>query len=220
MRKIDITDSRQCFYESWIRESSQRVGSRNDFNGLLYSVKEYSEYYPEKRITDLIYYIEGGETIYVYHKIKDNIIAIVEFNKNLQNLSVRATAKKDEYKGKAPYISDLYLAALSIANNKSIKFTSDTLMTDEGFGVWNRLLSNGHEISVYDINNPGISIKTSHKTELQQYFGDSPNMANYRFILSENVQLWADSVLGSFLMRRTSELEGLTLDEKYKGKIC
>jgi len=206
-------DSRKEFFESWIQETPQRSPARNDFNVLLNSLLDFQKVLPAKHVRNNIYYIEGDQVVFFYALGNNEIAAILELEKRPETLTVLSVAKKDTYQFRAPWVSDLYIAAADTF--RSLKFTSDATLTDEGFNLWKRLLKT-HTILVYDITHPGLSlVKIENEEELKKYFGDAHNLKNYRYVLTESTK-WFSNVKETFTIRRTREVAGITLDEDYK----
>ena len=215
---IDINDGRQCFYESWVRESPARTfGSmswQEALDQLTTSMTNNSA--SIKNITPNIYCLIIPDAVYIYYKDNINIKAIVQLEPKPDSLNVIATNKDPAYKGQSPYITDLYIAALSVTGDKSIRLSSDNVMTDEGFGIWQRLFNQGHIISVYDSSNfRTLPIKITNLTDLKQYFNDGFKYKNYRFAISENLYN-SEKIFGQFMVRRTRELAGIVFDEDYE----
>jgi hypothetical protein len=199
-------DHRRDFYESWIKESPQRLYARNDFNTLLNNLTGYMDSYPSKEIATNLYILEGKQVAFVFYKINDEITTIVELYKEHQVIKVTNVAKKEEYKGKPPYMDKIYEIILSIANNKSLLFTSDSMITDNGLNIWKRLMQNGHTISIYNAEKPGQSlVKLTNIDDLNQYLSDNISKRNYRFVLSE-AKNWFGYVNEYFLTRRVMEI--------------
>lgn len=213
-------DYRLIFVESWLEEAPQRVSSRNDIDALRFSINEFQQYYSEKLIGNNIFSLEGVNGVFVYAKDNNIIVAAIELQKTPQNLEVVSTAKDPEYFKKPPYITDLYKSALSIANNNSLKMTSDKVMTDDGLEIWRKLLDQGLTVSIYNTDNPGTSHKKiNNYNELSKYFGNDVEYQKYRFTLSESTEHWFKSVREIFLTRRLLELANITLDKKLTFNI-
>jgi len=213
-------DTRGLFFNSWMVEQAQKSLPRNDLNVIVNDLNEFKNYYTEVQLDSDIYYLETNTRLFVYCKINDDIVAVIAFEKTPQNFSVTSTAKNIAYKGKPPYMSELYMAALTLAKPRSLLIYGDKTLTGDGFAVWSRLLSSGHTISVYNHSLPGQSLtKLNTIDDLKKYWGDDNQYRNYSFVLSENHQHWMDSVYEPFTVRRMRELANITLDEDYVVKV-
>ncbi len=197
---------RRDFYESWIVESPQRIYARNDFITLLDNLTAFMEVYQSQLISSNLYFLEGKDLCYVYYKTNDNITAIVELKKTPLNLTVVNVAKESTYQNFLPYMSDIYKEILTIANNKSLRFTSDDMITDKGLNIWKKLMNDGYTVSVYEPTSPGRTLtKISTVDDLEKYLGDN-TYKKYRFVLSENYENWFGYVVERFMTRRVMEL--------------
>jgi hypothetical protein len=212
-----MTDSRKIFYESWIKEAPQRTQPRNDLSAIANTINEFSEFYQEEQLSNGLFKLVTADKLFIYGKSNNAIVIAVEFEIMGQNLSVVASAKSPEISKQAPYMSDVYLTALSVAKSKSVRFESDKTLTDAGFSVWARLLTAGHPISVYDTTSPGQSLITINTVnDLKKFWSNEPDFRRYKFVLSEDKRHWLDTVYGPFSTRRLRELADITLDEDYK----
>jgi hypothetical protein len=213
IKLVDIEDDvqkhnhRRNFYESWIVESPQRIYPRNDFNAILNNLTGYMDTYPSKEIAINLYILEGSRIVFVFYRLNNEIIAIVELEKKSESIKVTNVAKKEEYKWKPPYMDKIYEIILSIANNKSLTFMSDDMLTDGGLSIWKQLIQNGHTVSVYNVEKSGQSMTVlTNISQLQQYIDDTMQSRKYRFVLSENYEKWFGYVYEVFSRRRVMEL--------------
>lgn len=207
---IEDIDGRQSFFESWIQEMPQHKANRNDITALRYNISDLIKYIPERSLGNDIFSIVGQTSVFVYYKKRDAILAAIELTQRPENLTVISVGKDIDYEKNPPFVTDLYAAALNIAQGKSLKLTSDNMMTSDGLEVWRRLLDQGYAISVFDQTNPGTShVKIDDYSQLTQYFGTDPKYANYRYTLSESVTHWVHTVREVFLTRRLRELAGI-----------
>lgn len=237
--KIDINDGRQCFYESWIRETPEADSPRNDYQQVAGDLQEFLTRNKEKPLTQDIYYAESSSLMYVFskHQISPDADIIVCLEKTPQNLSVLSTASRPN-KITPPYTTDLYMAALKLAKEKSIVFRSDKTVTDTvknlngdtingAISVWKRLKTDYPEaqVSVYNTDEKQQTGQTlipiNDVSDLYDYFGISPDSdkqkyKKWRFVLSENKKHFYDSVYDLFSIRRMRELTNVTLDEDYE----
>jgi hypothetical protein len=96
-------------------------------------------------------------------------------------------------KGRPPFATDLYDAVLADRKNiagsvNSIRLMSDRQLSDDGIKIWQRLLAQGHKISVYNNKEPGQSfIEITSEEELLQYFqDDNINFQQWQYVISES----------------------------------
>ena len=89
-------------------------------------------------------------------------------------------------------------------------YLSDKLLTVGGLNIWKRLMNDGYKISMYDYTKPGQTLtQLSTIADLEKNMNDQ----KYRFVLSESSK-WVGWVWEFFMIRRTRELAGITLDEQ------
>jgi len=215
---INLNDGRQCFYESWVKESPARTLGSISWQQALdqLTISLSNNLAVITNIKPNIYCLEIPRALYIYYKDDVDIKAIVQLEPKPDSLNVIATNKDPALKGQPTYITDLYIAALAVAGEKSLKLASDNVMTDDGFGIWQRLFNQGHIISVYNNSNfKLLPVKITNLTDLNSYFNDGFMYKNYRFVISENL-LRAEEVFGQFMIRRTRELAGIVFDEDYE----
>jgi len=77
-----------------------------------------------------------------------------------------------------------------------------------------KTISYGHNVSVYDRENPGASFKTfKSQKEMDNYFAnDDTNFERYQYILSESGEMLAETC-SYFNTRQYRELSGLNLKD-------
>ena len=204
--------SREDFTASWLIESPQRIPQTSVIVGLTSVIHDLIANGVETTRVGDLNKIELSEIVYYWQSDShNNIVLAAEFGKKPQTLVVHMLGKL--HKGAPPFASDLYLAVLADRKNtgafNSICLTSDDMLSDDGFGVWKRLLIDGHTISVYNKQNTGqnhTQIKTV--SELESLFGDDKTHKQYQFILSETAQKDIE-VRAQFHTRRLRELGGM-----------
>jgi hypothetical protein len=139
--------------------------------------------------------------------------------KTTQSVKIMNTQKNEKFKSVRPSAVDLYLTALGIVKPRSLMFTSDNQMTDQGLGIWKKLLSLGKHISVYDITNKartGQTLKTlSSPEEIEQYFINDQSGQRYRYVLSESTEQFNNYTYCNFMTRRICESAGTICDDNY-----
>lgn len=200
--------SREDFNETWLAEMPMGLGVFSTFDGLKQDVLSLIDSgVTVKNLTDELRSYVGSQVAYFWYvDSNDNPILISQLDIKPQALVVSMTGKNSKYKGKPPFATDLYNAILD-STGRSIRLMSDTVMSDEGHDVWKRLLSHGHTISVYDVENPGQSMKTLQSAEeLDQYFRTKdPAMKRYQYVLSETGNCLIETK-AHFSTRRMREL--------------
>ena len=202
------TSTRSDFINSWLFEMPIRKNQGNIHPTISYNIKDIiSTGVKPKIISNNLYKIELTNTIYYWYGSFDNVILGVELSKKPQSLVVNMISKDPTYTGKFPYASDLYDAILK-DNNYSLCITSDEYLSDEGFGIWQRLFNKGHVISVYNTTDTPGQSRTTFKSqdEMNQYFGDNESFKNYRFVISESVPEKMSETRAFFNTRRMREL--------------
>jgi len=204
---IEIPDSRGDFVKSWLTESPEGIGFTDLSHTIDYVINDYVK--DGSKIIDLgnnLKKIDGDRIVFYWYEINNEIILGAEFSKKPECLIVNAIGKKN--KGHPPYASDLYNAVLA-DQNKSIRIMSDQQLSNEGLGIWKRLLNQGHKISVYDSAQPGKSFTDiTSEDELMKYFNhDNSDFRKYQFVISESGNYWETK--SYFLTRRYRELVGL-----------
>ena len=219
--------SREDFIESWLFESPRRVQAMGLIDAIVNNINELiSVTNKEPTVISAnfkkIEYAENdsnsGIIYYWFESSTGEIILAGEFSKKPQCLTVNNIGKKG---AGFPYASDLYVAVLNdrkkvLSAYNSINLRSDDLMTNKGFDIWKRLLSNGHKISIYNKNSvaPGQSHQMIRSvTDLEKFFGDNKTHEQYQFILSESTHSEFETRM-IFNSWRSRELSGRTGLEK------
>lgn len=208
-----MTTSRSDFIETWLSEMPQGLGSLEMFDLVKYNILDRIKY--GSKVVDLtndLKKIIGKQIAYYWYESNNEILLAVELQIKPQGLVVTALGKNPKVKGK-PYASDLYNAILN-DSNRSIKLLSDIDISDDAFKLWSRLLSMGHNISVYDRESPGSTFKTINSLhDLQSFFkNDDTDYRRYQYVLSETGEMLAET-RSYFNSRRLRELSGLGLTD-------
>lgn len=205
-------DSRTRFNQSWLTEMPSGLGSFETYDALVYSIKDRIKQGSEVRsLGNGLYKITGQQVLYYWVGATDRIDIGVELEITPQALVVNLTGKNPSLRGKPPYASNLYLAILK-DSDRSIRIMSDKQLSDEGYGIWKRLLRSGNTVSVYDNQDPGQTFKTFDKVEdLDRYFAnDDTDFMRYQYVLSQPGEMLAET-RSYFNTRRYRELAGLNL---------
>jgi len=203
---MTIPGSRLDFEESWLKlyEMPEGISGMNLYDTLVKSIDDRINEYGYKVIDcgNNLFKIVGSQLSYYW---MGNYDIIAELTITQHNATVNAVAKK--IPGSKPHASDFYIAILN--DVPSLRFQSDTRLTQDGLKIWKRLLKQGYAISVYNKESPGRSF-TPLKTEqdLMQFFKDNDRTyQKYQYVLSEQGLKLGD-VHGFFNTRRMRELTG------------
>lgn len=205
--------SRSYFNEAFLGESPQRLGPGNYIDNLIDSIHDYVT--NDTDIIDLGYVtgfnlkkIEGNTFAYYWFEDDNSIILAVELDKLRYTRRVTLLGKKCVG---PPWAVDLYRAILDDVGG-NITLTSDKQLTDSGISIWKRLFDDGDKVTVYDIYQPGSSMKTLNSVdELTDYFGNDVKYQNYRYVLSR--KNYVAETRGFFHTRRIRELSGMSLED-------
>ena len=202
--------SREDFNETWLVEIPMGLGVFSTFDGLKQDIRNLIDSGANvKNLSDDLRSYVGSQVAYFWYvDSTENPILITQLDIKPQALVVSMTGKNPKYKGRPPFTTDLYNAILD-STGRSLRLISDISLSDEGYDVWKRLLSHGHKISVYDIENPGQLLKTlKSEEEMDQYFKpNDPGMKRYQYVLSETGNCLNETTT-HFNTRRMRELSG------------
>ena len=204
-----MIDTRKEFNDSWLLESPELLSPLALFGSLEKNIKERIAFGSNiQPLGNNLFKIEGEQILYYWFEdFEKNIILAAEFGKKAQTLVINGLGKRT--KGGKPFASDLYIAVLN-DQNKAIRIISDTMLTDEGFAVWKKLLNLGCNISMYDSGNPGQTFKAiTSEEDLKKYLSFSDkSYRQYQFVLSKDNEVLAE-VASFFNTRRMRELSGM-----------
>jgi hypothetical protein len=204
-------DNRETFIETFLFEMPEWTIPKDYSKDIVYIIKEKQKLLNTIKLTNNLYKMEGPNNIYYWYEENGNILLGAEFEKERYGLRINFIGKLN--KRHPPYASDLYLAVLNdrkdIEGNINSIITSDNKLSDEGFNIWSKLLKDGHEILVFNPNDPSITfIKIHNLDELTQYFSNNKDSKNYRYVLSESpqdgIEIWS-----LFRLRRMREMAGI-----------
>ena len=185
----------------------QQVGEMPDiFNSIKYTINDNITHgIKPKKVNNTLNKIVGEQMMIYWYEINNEIALAAELHIKQESLVVSLLGKNPVFKNKPPYASDLY-SAIAQDNSKSLRFTSDTVLTDEGSKVWKKLYQLGNKISVYDDDFPGQTFKTiDNEQEMDQFLSDDPAHRRYQFILSKPGAVLAET-RAFFQLRRFREL--------------
>ena len=143
--------------------------------------------------------LEFGNQITYWVEKNDTIDIITQFEKTPNGLFVELTGKRP---GADIYASNFY--EMVLADSNRLIFSGD-ILSDQGFGIWNRLFADGRKLFVYDSTNISIFQTLDSEEELKKYIGNIPDYKRYRFVLSESTKHHS-YVKTSFDLMRTYNL--------------
>lgn len=207
------SDSRKNFKNTWLCEMPAGIGTFGTFGTLEYSISDFIKHGIEPEDLGGPYRrIIAGDNQFYWISIDKKIAIASELHKRPEGLVVSLTGKNPEFKGKAPFASELYSAILKYSD-KSIRILSDTQLSDEGYKMWKQMFKLGHKVSIYNNVNPGESFQSfENEEEFDKYFKHyDPNFMKYQYVLSENVLDYC-AVRASFRLRHHREKSNLSLD--------
>lgn len=201
--------SREDFTETWLSEMPMGSGTFSTYDGLKQDVINLIN--SGVRITNLgndIQTFIGSQVAYFWYRNpqNDEPILITQLDIKPQALVVSMTGKNPKYKNRPPYASDLYNTILD-STGRSIRLMSDETLSDEGYDLWKRLLTQGHKISVYDREHPGQTMITIDTLDdMEKYFktGDT-SFKRYQYVISESGESLVETT-SHFNTRRMREL--------------
>ena len=211
-RNYEGTTGRRQFNESYLFEMPENLGVWAAYPGIFDTINELIRFGKTPiELGNGLKKIELETRLFYWIEI-DNIFAIgAELFKMPESLIISITGKNPKFKKKFPFASDLYLTILNDAH-RNIVF-SDDKMSEEGFGIWERLFKEGHKICLYDKNNPTKTFQRFQSlVDLKKYFQVGKDFRNYQYVLSESLTNFCD-VIASFHTRKYREDNNLGLDD-------
>jgi hypothetical protein len=206
-------DSREKFDKSFLIESLEKTGPRNDFSFLLTLINEKKQYFPNSvtKVKDNWIKYQSKEILLFWYEDNNEIYIAAEFSIDPYILTVNIIGKNLKFKKSYPYASDLYSEVLedSKSNNPAIKLYSDKSLSEEGFKIWQRLLDKGHKISVYDVSDKNhIELqKITNIDDLKKYHMQDPEFQKYRYVISETS--YTSDLNHFFVLREYRRLSGI-----------
>ena len=211
---MDISSSREIFFENWLQEAPEKLENYSIGSSIAYDIDDRISHCIGE-ITDLskiypnLYKLETTNRLYYWVELNGQKVLSCGLHKNSSNLTVFGVSKTSD-SALPPYASDLYLNILldQKSVNKTIRLSSDDLLSTSGIRIWKRLLATGNSISVYDRDNPGSTFKTIEtQQELESYYGNGDHR-RYQYVLSETHSEGFLDTKSSFELRRIQELSG------------
>lgn len=202
--------SREDFTDSWLAEMPMGIPTRQYHPNLVQNIRErIAAGYTSELVKPGLYRIVGPSVVHYWYGTEDTVALGIEMTRKPQALVVNFTAKDPASMGKPPYASDLYLDVLD-SSHTPVRMVSDQSLSDEGLGIWRRLLVGGHKILIYDNKMPGTGRQlVSDTDELLSYFKHGePDFKRYQYALVPPGEVLAE-VISMFNTRRLRELSGL-----------
>lgn len=167
-----------------------RVNGSNDFAALLEMLQENLSYNDDvTEVNNGVFKIQNGSqiTYWVGDKDAKNVSIIVDTEDNGNFRKVVYTAKNPKISG-APFASDVYMTIKNDAMTDSLVFSSDELISDDAARLWQRLVTHGHNIAVFDTTTHKYELThVSTAQDLKKYFGDSTKQ-RFIFVMSESIE--------------------------------
>lgn len=202
-------DSRHDFETTWLAEMPMRVGDLDPFEQLKDNIKSRRSYSTVVQLASGLFKIESDQLIHYWYETTDGIQLAVELEVRPQALVVLLVGKDPALKGQPPYASDLYLAILD-DRDRSVRLSSDQMLSDEGFAIWKRLFNDGARVGLYDRANPGQSFEQFDSLEqMTSYFKHhGTDMKNFQYVLSPTSPALGETMC-FFGTRRYRELGGI-----------
>lgn len=184
---------------SLLTEAPLMIGNDTDFrtNGEWKRLEEIEHMYPDKNYPNFqekirlhgneyeVYVISWGRKLREYVFVDSNKTPVAVYSGETINNGIE-TDYVETKKGAAPgksFLLEIYLNFLL----KNYKFVmSDSLLTHKAFAFWknnfDEFIKNNYVIAVYDIST-NTSYKITNKNKLDEYWGASDTLANYRFLV-------------------------------------
>jgi hypothetical protein len=179
---------RHTIMECWLFEMPLRTGrGNNNFNDLLNALQyNIDAGYEVQTLSNDIKQLIADDIIFVWSENNGNPEIIVELIKYQKGYAVVEVGKLQG----SLISADTFYANL-LKSYKTLIFSGD-IISDQGAGIWKKLIANGYAIQAYDTEtakNKRLSVPSD--IDIQLY-----NNTHTRFVLSENVKesmpLWND----------------------------
>jgi len=119
---------------------------------------------------------------YWYVDNNENVLLGAEIEKQNSKIKINFVAKRDQ--NSPPFASDLYIDILNDQkrSNPNTILISDDKLSNNAFALWSRLLTQGHEIYIYDKTTKNITHVVTID-DLKGGYGSSNQYQNYQYIL-------------------------------------
>jgi len=196
MKINEFIDSREMFNRTWLCEEPEGTGISGDLSStIFYNIDEIinTRKYEVTNIGQYYRKLEAGQLVYYWFENNEEKIIGVELSKKPQGLFVNMIGKNLKYKNKQLYASDLYNIILNDRKNTgngemNNLVLSDSKLSDEGFKIWEKLLKLGHNVIIFNIDNPHETFeKIETIDDMKKYFKmHDQSYGKYRYALSES----------------------------------
>jgi hypothetical protein len=108
--------------------------------------------------------------------------------------------------GSPPWMDDAYQFIVN-DNNHKLALLSDSKLTDSSIKLWKRMVAKGYNVSVYNLQNPGLTIqKITDPNQVDEFMSNNFDKQNWRFYLNEDNK--EENIWGIFSIRRMKERAG------------
>lgn len=206
--------SRTRFIKSWLTESPEGISPTDSYGINQFNIRDLINSGAQVQDTSdsRVKKIELTNTVYYWVQDNGVIQLTVELTKNTDNLTVNSTGKDLELARQSPWADELYLAILE-DSGKPVLFSDDKL-TPASKKIWQRLVSSGRTVTVYDRDAPGVSrVTLSRPEQVEQFWRmNDPRYRRWRFVLSECGMMTLD-IIAAFNTRRMRELTGMGTED-------
>lgn len=205
------------FFERYIMEMPQRLNGLNSYEPIVNVIKELLKNNADViNLTDNTFKIKTGNSAYYWVGLYngENIQLCANADEDGKFAKINAIGKHPNLIGKSPYAIDLYL---KISDNlpQGVRFTSDQILSDDGFKVWKRIFELGKELLVYKADKFETErIKTI--SELENYFNDHNNFQQYQYVIAESTI--TVGIKGDFAIMECKRLAKYPLGELFNVK--
>ena len=172
---------KESFNKNWLFETPMATGpsGNNPYNDLMSSITaNINNGHKIVHVSNNLNKLETPANIFYW--IDTEIAA--ELEQKPTGLYVDLVAKRP---GSGVYASDFY--EMILVDAKQIIFSGDKI-SDKGSTIWQHLLSNGHELFVYNTEDAFDKISVGSIEDLKKYLGPSTDFQKYRYVLSESVK--------------------------------
>lgn len=206
-KRVDIVnyDTRQEFNESWLMEFPQVVNAQPTWEMLKSELSSKIQHNSPIDCSNGYKKIMNSTLCWYWHETDNIVDLIVALIPKAQSLLINMTGKLQE--GQPPWMSDAYQFIID-DNKKALTIASDTKLTKSSVNLWKRMVANGYHVSVYNVQNPGSTLrKLETSDQIDQFADSSMSKQSWRFLLSEDSS-WND-VCDYFTVRRMRELTNM-----------
>jgi hypothetical protein len=142
-------------------------------------------------INPMLYKLPGKQVSYYWFGSPTQIDLAAEVERTPQSMVLTLLGKNPQLKKGAPYASELHVGIVDDSDLSLL--VSDEKLSEEGLGLWKRLVQQGYAVTVFDKQHPGATRETfTSPDQLDQFFKKgNAQMRRYRYVLSKpREQLW------------------------------